>query len=148
TDCNRYVAFNGKPDDIQLFDVTGLTLSGCDSLVYRVPVRADNVQDGNLVLISECPFEVLYVTDASKSERGQLKGITASGDLRTIYLPQQLGDCTRYTLIYSVLDAVGLNPGEMSEDEIAFVASVICCPPGGRSSSGDFLSALLAENLA
>lgn len=156
TDCNRFVAFKAKkdhPEDVCLFDMTGLTLPGCDCLVYRVPVTYKQIKPGNFILISDCPFEVLYVTEVSGSTGGSdcdgpLKGITASGEVRTVFLPAQLGDCARYTRIFSVLDALGLKPGEMSENEIAFVAAVLCCPPGCRSSSGDFLSALVAEDLS
>lgn len=148
-DCNRFIAFNkSSKDNVRLIDVTGLTLSGCDALVYRVPVKAENIRDGDMVLISDCPFEVLYITGR---EGDVLTGFNGSGEKITYVAPERLGDCARYIRIVSVLDVVASEDGVLTEDDIMLVAGTLCCRPGRGAGagdySGDFTSSVFIENI-
>jgi len=133
TDGNRFIAFNKNKESVRLIDVTGLTLSGCDALVYRVPVKGENIRKGDIVLISDSPFEVLYITER---EDDVLTGFNASGEKITYVAPERLGDCTRYIRIVSVLDVVASEDGVLSEDDIMLVAGTLCCRPSGIAGSG------------
>jgi len=137
--------------NVHLYDVTGMTLPGCDAMIYRVPVTHEHVHPGNLVMISDCPLQVLYVTEGPADEGGMLKGFTASGERATYIAPIQLGDCARYTRIISVLDICGMKSEELEEleeDEIAILAALLCCTPGNRGLAADFLSSDLANGIA
>src|SRR5438874_415995 len=57
----RYSAFRVEEDGVKIYDVTGLTLPGCEGFIYRVPVNAEKVRPHDLLLISECPFQVIFV---------------------------------------------------------------------------------------
>lgn len=146
SDCNRYTAFHkrsNRPNErVRLYDVTGLTIPGCDCFIYRVPVKYEHVNRGDLLLISDCPFQVLYV-EAKEDDR--ISGITSSGEEIRYLPPIRLGDCSRFIRIFSVLDAIGPKKAtEMDEDEIAFVAALLCC----RTSTGDLGKDLLASTIA
>ena len=157
TDCNRFVAFRGNGDEVELYDVTGLTLPGCDPLIYRVPVTEDNVHPGDLLLISDCPPQALYVTktfpELSEKEKNRAKksvtveGITPSGQKVTYLSPRRLGDCARYIRIVSVLDACGIKSSDLNEDAIALIAALLCCKPCGNNFTAGILSDTVAANL-
>jgi hypothetical protein len=142
TDCNRYVTFRGEKDQVRLFDVTGLTLPGCDALIYRVPVT--DVRAGDLLVISDCPLQILYVTD-KKGER--VTGYSSSGSEITFIAPKRLGDCARYIRIVSVLDTCGARSGDLDEDDIALIAALLCCKPCGTGYGAEVLSSTVAQNL-
>jgi hypothetical protein len=140
---HRFSAFRVENGEVRIYDVTGLTLPGCDGFVYRVPVQSDHVRRGDLLLISECPFQVIFVEEIEKS--GRVKGITATGDEVKYLPPVRLGDCVRYIRIVSVLDACGAKASEMSEDDIALVAALLCCKPCGGGY--EYTPAVLTGNL-
>lgn len=144
TDCNRYVAFRREEGQTRLYDVTGLTLPGCDALIYRVPVSERNVRPGDLLLISDCPFQALHVTEI-QGER--VRGLSSSGEEITFVAPRRLGDCARYIRIISVLDTCGARPGELEEEDIALIAALLCCKPCGTGYGPEVLSSTVAQNL-
>jgi hypothetical protein len=144
TDCNRYVTFRREKDQVRLYDVTGLTLPGCDALIYRVPVTEQHVRPGDLLVISDCPLQILFVTEII-GER--VRGYNSSGEEITFIAPKRLGDCARYIRIVSVLDTCGAQPGDLEEDDIALIAALLCCKPCGTGYSADVLSSTLAQNL-
>ena len=153
-DCNRFIAFHDAngPESVRLYDVTGLTLHGCDALVYRVPVTDKCIGKGDLVLIADCPLDVLYVTH---KEEGPGKGVTltgfnARGEQVTYRAPERLGDCGRYVRLVSVLDVIRDKNQPLSEELIVLVAGLLCCKPGHSSPgnySNDFMSSTIVENL-
>jgi hypothetical protein len=166
TDCNRFITFRRERERIavekgrekgtvergpvkfgpvKLYDVTGLTLPGCDALIYRVPVTEANLKTGDLVLMSDCPLQVLYLT--KDPDGGSLTGITASGETITYTAPLRLGDCARFIRIMSVLDTCGLDSHEITEDHIALIAAILCCQPRGGGFGLDMMASTIADNL-
>jgi hypothetical protein len=163
TDCNRFIAFSDYyPDQageektagerkgpVRLFDVTGLTLPGCDALIYRVPVTAKNIEPGDLVLMSDCPPQVLYVTHNDPAS-DELTGFTAAGEKITYIAPERLGDCARFIRIESVLDLCCEKGKRLNEDEIAFVAALLCCQPCNMPGTGygsQLISSTVVESM-
>lgn len=173
SDCNRFIAFRNEPkkkpgaeptkpeetrngrrlrslkaDAPKLYDVTGLTLGGCDALIYRVPTRPDQVSAGQIILISDCPFQVLYVTEAPEdNDDPRVKGFTASGEEVSYIAPQRLGECFQFIRIFSVLDACGIPMEVMNEDHIAFIAALLCCQSRNAGFGLEMMSSTLAEGI-
>jgi hypothetical protein len=145
TDCNRFIAFRKEEGRVRLYDVTGLTLPGCDALIYRVPVTERDVVPDDLLLISDCPLQVLYVTEVNGD---WVTGVTSTGEQITYTAPTRLGDCARFIRIYSVLDACGVEASEMDENQIAIIAALLCCKPcGGAGYAAEILSSTVATDV-
>ena len=171
SDCNRFIAFRSsltkekvdelkkakkpeehcltkKVDPPKLYDVTGLTLPGCDALIYRVPVRPSYVCAGQLILVSDCPFQVLYVTEAPPNDDyARVRGFTASGEEITYIAPTRLGDCAQFIRIFTVFDACGISAEDMNEDQIAFIAALLCCQPRNAGFGAEIMSSTLAQSM-
>jgi hypothetical protein len=118
---------------------------GRDALIYRVPVTAKNIERGDLVLMSDCPLQVLYVTHNDPAN-DELTGFTATGEKVVYVAPERLGDCARFIRIESVLDLCCEKGERLSEDEIAFVAALLCCQPCATPGIG-FGSQLMSSTL-
>src|SRR5215813_6313001 len=144
SDCGRrFLTFRVERDGVRIYDVTGLTLPGCDGFVYRVPVKKEQVRKYDLLLISECPLQVVFVEHIDPNT-GRVKGITSSGNEVSYIPPVRLGECASYIRLVSILDVCGMESSEMSEEQIGLIAALLCCKPCGGGSY-DYMPATVAQ---
>jgi hypothetical protein len=96
---------NGNP---KVTDVTCLTI-GIDPCVYRIPVVYDSVTPGNLLIRSDAPFSVVFVTE--KLDGHRIKGIDPRTDeVVEIIVPSQELDVPSFLVrAFSLFD--GLDGG-------------------------------------
>jgi hypothetical protein len=67
----RYIARDEEQQG--LLDVTPLILTGVPPYVLRLPVSS--VDAGDLIVVSDCPFSVLYVLETYEEFPGRIRGL-------------------------------------------------------------------------
>ncbi len=139
TSDNRFVVFKKEEKTpVRLLDVTGFTLATCDEFVYRVPVRTPSA--GQLLLRSDCPFEVVYVEEFTGKK---VKGVLASGEEVNYLQPERLGECTQYVRIATALEL----SGDEHKLNLGLLTTLLCqrsaCDPLSNAVVGAVISQLV-----
>src|SRR5262249_3673408 len=77
---NKYVAAEGN----ELIDVGGAVFDGGEKYIYRLPVRLDDVQAGDLIITSESPFQALFVI---RKRGNSISGLDPRTSVQVDYIP-------------------------------------------------------------
>jgi hypothetical protein len=72
-----------KPEPI---DVTELILPGAERFIFRLPVAADAVKKGDIIVKSDSPFNVIFVNEVVGEGRA-LSGVELISSDEVVYLP-------------------------------------------------------------
>lgn len=93
-------------------DVTELILPSADKYIYRLPVTADNVMQGDIIVKSDSPFNVIFVDKVDDGGRA-VHGVELITSDRVVYLPPATFFGPRlFVKAVSIFDLFGLHhPG-------------------------------------
>lgn len=75
-------------DGDSLLDVDGFVIDGGDRYVYRMPVKPDQVEAGDLLITSDDPFHALFVKAVGKSKNGTIRALDPRTSTEVDYIPQ------------------------------------------------------------
>ncbi len=104
---NRFVAPQMVGKNAKMTDVTCLTI-GMDPMVYRLPVRLNDIDAGDLLIRSDSPFQLVFVTSTDVPGR-RIRGVDPLiNEFVEILVPEQELDLPNF-----LVKAVSLMDGFM-----------------------------------
>src|SRR6266487_2094120 len=130
---DKFVAKDGD----QFLDVTDLTLDGTENFVYRLPVQ--NVNNGDVVIMSENPFTVMFVQNVDQDGTTISGYVPQTGTIESWFPTTNVLNVQFFVKVVSLLDGLGGdNTGANN-----LLPLLLLGKRGNGSNSDDSLTALL-----
>lgn len=126
----KYVARDGDG----FLDVGGFVFDGGDKYVYRLPVNEQQVEPGDLLVMSDSPFQTLFVKSVKD---GTIVGLDPASGSVVEYVPHtNMFGLTFFVKAVSLIDNLGAGSGSGSGIDLLPLL-LLSNDGGGMSGSGD-----------
>jgi hypothetical protein len=117
-----------------LLDVSGFVFDGGEKFVYRLPVNEQQIERNDLLIISDSPFQALFVKEV---KQGTIVGLNPQSSSLIEYVPHgNIFGFKLFVKVVSLIDRLGSSAGDTD------LLPLLLLGDSDHSTSGDDASPL------